>query len=42
VLGAPLGVLVGELIGLTGIVVLSVRQLGVPQAAPAGRAETSA
>jgi O-antigen/teichoic acid export membrane protein len=39
VLGAPLGVLVGELIGLTGIVVLSVRQLGVPQAAPAGRTE---
>jgi O-antigen/teichoic acid export membrane protein len=42
VLGAPLGVLVGELINLTGIVVLSVRQGGVPQAAPAGRAEIAA
>jgi O-antigen/teichoic acid export membrane protein len=42
VLGAPLGVLVGELINLAGILVLSVRQLGVPQAAPAGRAEIAA
>jgi hypothetical protein len=42
VLGAPLGVLVGELINLTGVVVLSLRQLGVHQAAPAGRAEISA
>jgi O-antigen/teichoic acid export membrane protein len=39
VLGAPLGVMVGELIGLTGIVVLSLRQLGVkrsPSADPSG------
>ena len=28
VLGAPLGVLAGELIGLAGVVVLSLRQLG--------------
>jgi O-antigen/teichoic acid export membrane protein len=41
VLGAPLGVLVGELINLTGIVVLSLR-IGVHQAAPSGRAETTA
>ncbi len=39
VLGAPLGVLVGELINLVGIVVLSLRQLGVRQAAPVRRAE---
>jgi O-antigen/teichoic acid export membrane protein len=39
VLGAPLGVLVGELINLVGIVVLSLRQLGVRQAAPVQRAE---
>jgi O-antigen/teichoic acid export membrane protein len=39
VLGAPLGVLVGELINLAGIVVLSLRQLGVRQAAPVHRAE---
>jgi len=42
VLGAPLGVLVGELINLTGVVVLSLRQLGVTQAASAGRAEIAA
>jgi O-antigen/teichoic acid export membrane protein len=37
VLGAPLGVLVGELINLTGVVVLSLRQLTVRQVAAAGR-----
>ncbi len=42
VLGAPLGVLVGELINLTGIVVLSLRQLGVRQASPVGRGEIAA
>jgi O-antigen/teichoic acid export membrane protein len=42
VLGAPLGVLVGELINLTGIVVLSLRQLGVHQASPVDRAEIAA
>lgn len=42
VLGAPLGVLVGELINLTGIVVLSLRQLRVHQSSPAAPAEIAA
>jgi hypothetical protein len=41
VLGAPVGVLVGELINLIGIVVLSLRQLGARQTAPARRAEVA-
>ncbi len=39
VLGAPLGVMVGELIHLTGIVTLSLRQLAVRQVAATGRTE---
>jgi O-antigen/teichoic acid export membrane protein len=42
VLGAPLGVLVGELINLTGIVVLSLMQVRVRQSSPANRAEIAA
>jgi O-antigen/teichoic acid export membrane protein len=42
VLGAPLGVLVGELINLAGIVVLALRQLGRPQATRAGSAGIAA
>ena len=42
VLGAPLGVLVGELINLTGVVVLSLRQLTVRQVVATGRAEIAA
>lgn len=39
VLGAPLGVLVGELINLTGVVVMSLRQLAVRQTSGVGRTE---
>jgi hypothetical protein len=42
VLGAPLDVLVGELINLVGIVVLSLRQLDVRQTASVDRAEIEA
>jgi O-antigen/teichoic acid export membrane protein len=42
VLGAPLGVLVGELINLVGIVALSLRQLSVRQPAPVDRAGIAA
>jgi len=42
VLGAPMGVLVGELINLTGIVVLSLRQLRVYHSSPVGPAEIAA
>jgi O-antigen/teichoic acid export membrane protein len=39
VLGAPLGVLTGELIGLTGIVVLSLRQLAVRRSPSVGASD---
>jgi len=42
ILGAPLGVLVGELIGLTGMVVLSLRQLGAHPAPPADVSKVTA
>ncbi len=42
VLGAPLGVFTGELIGLAGVIVLSLRQLGAQPSPPADGSEIAA